>query len=498
MINLGERYTGNSAKEDPLADKVIGVYEYLQKAEHFQDDDLVLIVDGLDIWFQLPPAVLIQRFYTLLDQNNERLRRQYGIKSIHHPHGGEIAYEPIFESKIIFGADKVCRPSAAVDPACTAVPESTLPTKIYGDNTDNDVIGRNNRPRWLNSGTLMGRYKDVKELYAYARNLVQVQAYGSLSDQHIFSRIYGEQEHMRSLMRQRSSSKSWLQWLSPSESTKHTEDTAVGVEITEGHRYEYGVGVDFESQLFAMLTQPDLETDTGLDFDWIIPSETNLTSLQADLGIPKPRPFVVPQDILQSINPFITPANISQFSRPKYNERVDNLPNSSNTSWPDLPLLANTHAGTISPILHMGSDNAILTKYWERMWFHPWSRALLRKYVRTQPSLITLPRLQPPATSSSPSSPHFTSQYSAHPQTFTARDGKGGIWTAQDIWMEWGEVCPTTEDEVFGDGMGRWLGENGVNFAAPVVNKFGKVMKAKPLALRGGFGRAATFPWSDE
>ena len=91
------------------------------------------------------------------------------------------------------------------------------------------------------------------------------------------------------------------------------------------------------------------------------------------------------------------------------------------------------------------------------MWFSFNSRALLRRYIRSTQSK--------------------EAAYAAATggQTWwDTRGGRGGVWTDKATWMEWGQVCKKTEDEVFADGKGRWGREDQ---SGNVVNSFGKVME---------------------
>jgi hypothetical protein len=64
--------------------KVPGVVEYLEAAtrpdahpsERLNDDDIVLIVDGYDIWFQLPAQVMLERYHKINREANERLQKE--------------------------------------------------------------------------------------------------------------------------------------------------------------------------------------------------------------------------------------------------------------------------------------------------------------------------------------------------------------------------------------------------------------------------------------
>ncbi|KAF3929367.1 hypothetical protein ABW19_dt0201921 [Dactylella cylindrospora] len=145
--------------------KIKGFRDYLN--ERTRDDDIVIMIDGFDVWFQLPLQVLLARFLKL------------GVP-------------------VVFGADKKCWPNEAKSVACTAIPQSPLPADIFGDDTDRLTILRdrrdkydNFRPRWVNSGTIIGFAKPVRSIYEDAWR--KVEAAGEVrSDQLILAEVYGD------------------------------------------------------------------------------------------------------------------------------------------------------------------------------------------------------------------------------------------------------------------------------------------------------------------
>lgn len=86
LVNWGKEY------EDKMLDgkkifkgsggrtaKIRGVFDFLNDRTKVKDDDLVLITDGYDIWFQLPPDIMLERYHTLVEESNKRLGKiRYG------------------------------------------------------------------------------------------------------------------------------------------------------------------------------------------------------------------------------------------------------------------------------------------------------------------------------------------------------------------------------------------------------------------------------------
>ncbi|KAI5808461.1 hypothetical protein DFH27DRAFT_539323 [Peziza echinospora] len=117
--------------------KLAGVSDYLRSAA-VRPGDIVAVVDGFDLWSQLPAHVLVERFVA----------------------SGK---------RIVLGTDRQCFPNDPDGPVCNDIPQSPWPTDIYGAKTDTDGIGYardHTRPRWVNSGILIGYAADVTALYA--------------------------------------------------------------------------------------------------------------------------------------------------------------------------------------------------------------------------------------------------------------------------------------------------------------------------------------------
>ncbi|KAL6808445.1 hypothetical protein V8C40DRAFT_156018 [Trichoderma camerunense] len=174
------------------------------------DDELVMMLDAYDIWFQLPLDVLLSRYNAILEDDaarvSQRMGRAYTIEGIN--------------SRVVFGAGKRCAPNLLTSVACYPVPESPLPSDLYGGNTDT-FIGTSQwssyRTRYLNSGYIIGPVGEVRRVLERAlEKLEECQnrkgasfddgtgasdACYHGSDQSIFVEMFGEQEYYREVMR---------------------------------------------------------------------------------------------------------------------------------------------------------------------------------------------------------------------------------------------------------------------------------------------------------
>ena len=281
LVNYGKVFEGAGWDKGSHAGKIRGVYDFLNNKQ-VKDDDLVLIIDGYDVWFQLPPEILIRRYHAGVLEVNERLRRRYGM--VRDGKSSDMTADMVqkYTQSVVFGADKICWPNPVADPACAAIPYSTLPKDVYGPQTDKDPESFHNRPRYLNSGTVIGPAADVRAIYEYAVQKVEQNDRGKIGDQFVFAEIFGEQEFQRESIRRSSQSPGgrFYDWLSnslgTSESPLSANITINNMTTVAGQRYEYSIGLDYESRLFQTMTH------SADDLEFIVyNSSASLSSIQA-------------------------------------------------------------------------------------------------------------------------------------------------------------------------------------------------------------------------
>ena len=106
--------------------KISGIKAYLDGMDVARDSDLVLMVDGYDVWFQLRPQTILDRYFDINRRANERIQKELGDKVVkqHNIH-----------QQIVFSCQKRCWLFSEDDPECYAVPQSSLPDDIYGPET---------------------------------------------------------------------------------------------------------------------------------------------------------------------------------------------------------------------------------------------------------------------------------------------------------------------------------------------------------------------------
>ncbi|KAH0556218.1 hypothetical protein GP486_005856 [Trichoglossum hirsutum] len=391
LINFNKTFDGENGDGGSHTGKIRGVWDYLAKGEHTADDDIVLVIDGYDVWFQLPPEVMIKRYYRVINEANKRLKSKYG--TVYHGQGldGGVAR---FAETVVYAADKLCWPNPKEDPACRSIPESTLPRNAWGPRTDEDPDGRLNRPRFLNSGNVIGPVADVKAVYGAAVVKVEYQGRGSMGDQFVFSEIFGEQEDDRNAVR------------APKSGAVRAGDMVAA----EGQRYEFGICLDYGAAMFQTMTH------SHDDIEYLVYNGTTYPSVVSE-GY---------QVESQSQHILTLPEDVASLKPPH-----------PTISWKDLPLGTNLHVPSIPALLHFNGEKSYLHDWWPRMWYHGHARALLRLHTRSP--------LRPIAEAE---------EGQSWWDMKGGWGGKGGVWTDGGEWMDWKDVCGRFEDAVFGDGEG--------------------------------------------
>lgn len=229
------------------------IEELLTSSEDADEDDLALMVDAYDIWFQLPPSVLIQRYYQLNREADERNRKLWEESNALH---ASFPLEPPRQSIIVTGA-KDCQPGAesGSDPHYDLWPQSPMPLDLYGDQTDKDQFAifdtshrfARIRPRCVNSGMIMGTMGAMRDALRRAQDKVNNVARAGRqlwSDQALFAEVQGDQEAWRAWTRELASTWNGSVATSP-ESTRHDHVESIAAAALRGERFEFGIGLDY-------------------------------------------------------------------------------------------------------------------------------------------------------------------------------------------------------------------------------------------------------------
>ncbi|KAJ4371536.1 hypothetical protein N0V83_004755 [Neocucurbitaria cava] len=431
---------------------------YLSNAKYVQDEDLVLIVDGKESWFQLPSDVIVTQYKRVLEDANIRLLEKYGVNAD--------GFQK-FNQTIVFGADKMCQSD---DMACKYVPPSVLPDDIYGQEMGRRIADM--PAKFINSKMVMGPASDLRALYLAALQKFEANRSQSQTVQSVIATIFGEQQLRRDAIEKdkKPTSAKLKDFLAGATSTKSStaaerqRDSAVAA-LKNATQHEFSIGLDYTHTLFQPLiycTEDELvplvhDNSTDLSKYQHPDAWTQYLALPLALSETQP-PFWRPDLVKHNPSPNEKSAYIDKL---EFSMDLDKLPKRK-SPWTKVPLVQNTYTGAIPAILlnnplatfNTGADNHAPTANitWFSLWYAPHKRALLRNYFRT------------------PQSPNgYHNSLVGGDRAWDMRGGRGGVWTAADaMWLPWGEVdgvCGTISqiNEVFSDGKGVWLHEQEEN-----------------------------------
>ncbi|GAB1738894.1 hypothetical protein NU219Hw_g3672t2 [Hortaea werneckii] len=455
VINWGQTFDDPNLVEggSHLA-KIKGVGEYVNSLDSSHDEDLVLMVDGYDIWLQLRPQTLIDRFFEINRKADARIQWELGK---------EAAEKNGVKQEIIFGCQKRCWPWKPSDPPCYAVPNSTLPEDIYGPGTDTlpdwledtqDVNLPGNpfgltRQRFLNSGGAMGTVRAFRKLLDQALKLAEVEGnFGS--DQYIFSHIYGDQEVWREAVRRDSANTAqgklhrlqpWNGQRDPPKGfhshfiPEHIAEVRQKAAATEDGDYEFGIGVDHESQI--VLNTVFAEEDT----EWLTFSNTaQLVAAYSAHGVnPAYGAAELSGDIATSLPPYWTFTHESE------------LEGWRNRKWDQVPLLTNVFTGIPPAIIHHNAHRDGLKSRRESWWplthYHPRARTLLDAYIYAPVTPVAV---------SGYDEAGLREWWPYEMWKGGGRNGLSPLGSTDDGWIKFDDICRDHAEELFRDGKGTW------------------------------------------
>lgn len=153
--------------------KIPGTYDYLKALPTSNEDDLVVMSDSFDVWFQLGPRALSRRFAE-------------------------------FGSKIVIGADEFCWPNNETSYECVNAPNSTIPSGVFWEGwvtcgasqsaqltlSASVCCSRDNK--YANSGTVVGTLRDMRDFYGRLTSMVNQRPLEN--DQLFFNEILAERD----------------------------------------------------------------------------------------------------------------------------------------------------------------------------------------------------------------------------------------------------------------------------------------------------------------
>ncbi|KAL9056091.1 MAG: hypothetical protein Q9162_003154 [Coniocarpon cinnabarinum] len=391
---------------------------YLDSLPASQDNDMVLMLDGYDIWPQLPASVLLQRFERLINDTRARMEATLGSQTIQEEH---------LEPRVLFGAGKRCT-NQAHTVGCYALAESPLPDDLYGNNTDT-IIGRNfwysQKQRYLNSGVAMGRARDMRRLFKEASRQLKQQPdhdpndNGSHdsdfvyhgSDQSVFATMFGKQEWAREKLRLKHAKpgakpRSSRVMGSPIDNVLYPSSTheEFNPNLTDGNPFEFGIFLDY----FSDVTHQTVNSER--DATWINYSQqplNNQVSKRHQMDCPVRIPEQLPSDVTDASIPLM--------------EQV---------RWSSQWLYTHLCLSRIPVFVHHNGIKSKRETDWEWMWYQSFAGTMLAAMQKMLPA----DRRTYEGMRGSP-----------------RQLGAGDAWTAKGSHLDWAELCPGKwRREIFG------------------------------------------------
>ncbi|KAF9873564.1 hypothetical protein CkaCkLH20_09023 [Colletotrichum karsti] len=364
------------AKLESLLAVIDNIYE---EDEDVNENDLALLVDAYDIWFQLPPSVLIERFHKLNRDADARVAKEWD----EHGFKDEFPIPPPKQNIIVTTA-KDCQPDweSGSNPRYEYWPDSPLPSDFYGEGTD-EIIPyvfdsarkyKKIRPRCVNSGMIMGTIGALRGALQKAKDKVDRTAMNGRqlwSDQALFAEVIGDQEMWRYWMRGLVST--WNGTASHDNPRRlPAEVRQLADEALDGESFEFGIGLDYE---FATIPPTCSSEDDGF---FVKLNDAEAVKKESEkAGVPDGvRVKGIPSELKDADGP---------------------LPGLG-SSWGNVPLYTDFFFGTSPVGIHhnayvFGLKPWRLEHWWSMTWFYPYLRGLVTNALRSNRKLTPLARL---------------------------------------------------------------------------------------------------------
>lgn len=362
-----------------VLDELLGGLNGDRSNEH----DLILLVDGYDIWFQLPPTVLIQRYHQLNQEADARNLQKW--QAADAMRSGLPVSPP--KQKIVVTPGKHCSPGpeSGSNPHYEHWPESPMRKDLYGDDTDQILPlwfdparkYKKLRPRCVNSGFIMGTAGALRDAMQRAKEKVEDVARAGRqiwSDQALLGEVIGDQEMWRKWIMETGST-----WDGTSSDMPHFSNRdirRIGQTALNGERFEFGIGLDYN---FTTIP-PTCSAEEDAYFVSINDAEAVQKESQK-AGVPgKVRVAGIP---------------------PELDSLTDDDPLRQIT-WGDVPLFTDFYFGNTPVGIHHNAyiDNlktVRLRDWWSKTWFYPSLRELVTSHLRALgDGPRVLATLQPP------------------------------------------------------------------------------------------------------
>lgn len=351
---LGYNGTGEFDAAITHLAKLRSIKRHLDSLKKSEDDDLVMIVDGYDVIQQLPPEVVIERYFEIAGREDKRTATRFGITP-------EQVRKENLHTTVFFGPDKVCWPIDYRQARCWAVPSSNLPEDAFGPLSGTGEMYLND-PRWLNSGTIIGPVSDVRDLFHAVMQEVEAtydEEYEfKESDQYYLSNVWGRQEYFRS-----------KKAFKGGEVPDGPDDRIIPTKATKNQVTEFHVGIEYESALFQ--TRAGNEPWHGwMQFKHVgLAAEMNLDLFGQNESF-KPYQIQMPPNVVSALTKL-------------YDAIPDAHPGVTTAEWiRNTNLMTNYITRHIFTLWHVTGPKEFVGWEFPNFWFYPYAKSLLKASVQ--------------------------------------------------------------------------------------------------------------------
>jgi hypothetical protein len=368
---------------------------YMNQQDRIADQDTVVIADGENTLFQLPPEALLSEYNVQMKKSNAELHSQYRDIPVKTLSGKQKLQR--FNQTVVFAAEY----GLFLRPHSGFLSRFRLPERIPTTH--------------LNDKLAIGSGSSIRRLYtAAAEQNTRIER----TDRDTFNTMFAQQSLLRKFMaKEQREFKAWLHRnvlpSDPNFQKKLAEDYAAA-------KKDLGIGLDYKTAMFQTIPATAQHV-----------SETVIV-LNDYSSFPKPDVFekLALPFTLQTSSPHL---NTTNKAIPGQKQQLGTLPYAS--TWSDISLFTNPKTQRIPSLISMlspknrtsSSTSGILTapdanmrKLWQSMWFYPHARTLLQQYV-------------------------------------AVRGNHGGVWTVDGKWLDVGGLCAPFGNEIFEDGKKGWV-----------------------------------------
>lgn len=406
--------------------KVRTTLNYLNGLPDSADEDLVLMIDGFDVTFQIPLDILIERYFAVNRAANAKIAARFGVDSTETLIGDDTPRQTI-----LFGPEKVCYPVQMERVGCWAIPHDVdIPNGAFGP-SDGDWA--HNIPLWLNSGTIIGPVRDMRRMFeATLERIEKLYDPGDEwrdSDQKYMSDVWGVQEYSRSI---KELELYFHGDVYPTDVVPEPKSDKRIPELEPDQHTEFHIGIDYRSSLF--------QTNAGSEH-YVEYLTYNATSNGTSVG-GRPSAWVT-RDVSSGSHNFkpyriFLPNNLVSSIMRMFRSiahAVEDIPLIT-----EIALQTNIVTRNVHGLFHYTGDKDHMDDVWAKMWFYPYGRELFEAALKSLNANHTIVIADGRRWVHAHTIPEFSEEEGSR---------AAGALDDNMNWLTWEEICQGDESRLF-------------------------------------------------